>query len=113
MGRGLVVEARRTGQKLEEKMVHPQRQLSLLLRIHHRQRTSWHYSAGEYSGPRSARQEASLFRAVHDRERSDQGLQDRRRWQGRRRQAHCLPDVRVNRRGQGRMDQMSPTKYQP
>lgn len=56
---------RRTLQELEEAMVHIERQLSLLLRVHDRQGATRYYSAGKHSGQRGAGStQTALLRAV-------------------------------------------------
>ena len=44
------MEAGRTLQELEETLVHPERQLSLLFRVHHRQGAQGHHTAREHQG---------------------------------------------------------------
>ena len=72
------MEAGRPLQDLEASVVHPERQLPLLLRVHHRQGTSGDHSPGEHQGQGGAGPEqAPLLRALLGRQRGHQGLQNR------------------------------------
>ena len=56
------MEAGRTIQELEETLVHPERQLSLLFRVHNRQGAPGYHSPGEHQGDtRTFRELLSLF----------------------------------------------------
>ena len=62
--RGLAVEAGRTLQVVEAPLVHPQRQLSLLLRVHHRQGAARHHSPRKHTGNHITLHFHTTFRAV-------------------------------------------------
>ncbi len=74
------METGRSLQDVEATLVHPERQLPLLLRVHHRQGAARNHSPRKHPGPGGARSEqAALLRTLLGRQRGHQGLQDRLR----------------------------------
>ncbi|XP_037701991.1 cytohesin-4 isoform X1 [Choloepus didactylus] len=114
--RGLAAQAGGPCEDVETALVHPDRQLPLLLRVHHRQGATGDHTPGEPLSPEGRRpQEAILPGALQPQlpGPEDKGLQDGWRRQGGGGQARVLPDLGLQRRGAGPVDPGHTSEHHP
>lgn len=102
------METGRPVQVVEAALVHPERQLPVLLRVHDGQGAAGHNSAGEYFGARDpGPEQAALLRVVCEwRGGHNQGVQDGLGGEGGGGEAHGVPDVGGHGGGQAGVDQV-------